>query len=240
MKKKIIAVLLMCTFLSLPVMAGGNIMQLEQVNYPISVNGVLIDTSAFPVLNLNGSTYVPLRLVSEALGSSVNWDDADKTIDIIGRDSWVEYNMLVSNLYMRFSALAYSMQYTYASFESDYNLYIDGSTADPFPGIRQMLDNTAASIDDISYWLDILYRDYFIDKELISDIDLRTEHAKFALQYLNSLFDLCQGVVSETYTAKYLHAHYDEYYDKYKYHRNIFEKDSYNLHSEYMSKIFND
>lgn len=43
------------------------------------VNGKRIDTD---IQIVNGSSYVPLRVVSEALGANVNWDEASRTISI--------------------------------------------------------------------------------------------------------------------------------------------------------------
>ena len=51
---------------------AANNYTLEQVNYPIYINGTQ-QTTDKPVLNLDGSTYVPLRFVGEGSGLEVNW-----------------------------------------------------------------------------------------------------------------------------------------------------------------------
>jgi hypothetical protein len=46
------------------------------------INGNLIDTDLQIV---NGSSYVPLRVVSDALGADVQWDENDRTISITSK-----------------------------------------------------------------------------------------------------------------------------------------------------------
>ena len=58
-----------------------------QVDYPIYVDGVLLPVDNLPVLNLNGSTYVPLRKVSEGANLYVNWDAESRTISIANVDA---------------------------------------------------------------------------------------------------------------------------------------------------------
>ncbi|WP_151736728.1 stalk domain-containing protein [Paenibacillus tengchongensis] len=46
------------------------------------VNGALVTLSTAPFVNASGSTYVPLRFVSQALGASVAWDQENYIISI--------------------------------------------------------------------------------------------------------------------------------------------------------------
>lgn len=78
MKKVLLLTLLVC-FLVVPVQAGQNLFQLSAVKYPIIVNGVELK-SDLPILNYNGSTYVPLKKVSEATGAIVEWDGVNKKV----------------------------------------------------------------------------------------------------------------------------------------------------------------
>ncbi|MGB9695225.1 MAG: stalk domain-containing protein, partial [Caldisericaceae bacterium] len=50
-------------------------------NIKIIINGEAKTSSQEPFI-FNGSTYVPLRFVSESVGMSVNWDGPTNTIDI--------------------------------------------------------------------------------------------------------------------------------------------------------------
>jgi len=52
-------------------------------NIKLVVNGETVATSQEPFI-VEGSTYVPLRLVSQALGAVVNWDSASNVITING------------------------------------------------------------------------------------------------------------------------------------------------------------
>ena len=50
-------------------------------NIKIAVDGKEVKTDSEPFV-YNGSTYVPIRVVSEALGAEVNWNDKTKTVEI--------------------------------------------------------------------------------------------------------------------------------------------------------------
>ncbi len=64
---------------------GGTTITLRIGEKQAAKNGVVVPL-AQPAQILNGSTMVPLRFVSEALGSTVKWDGATKSIDILGPD----------------------------------------------------------------------------------------------------------------------------------------------------------
>lgn len=62
--------------------ASPKLYSLTDAAYPIVVNGVAYSNMELPMLNYNGSTYVPLRATGELLGATVAWDDADRRVDI--------------------------------------------------------------------------------------------------------------------------------------------------------------
>jgi S1-C subfamily serine protease len=72
---KILAVLLILSVI--PVSAATY--QLVTASYPINVNGQKI---AVTPLNLNGTTYLPLRSISEAVGVPIAWDNTKKSVEI--------------------------------------------------------------------------------------------------------------------------------------------------------------
>jgi hypothetical protein len=55
---------------------------LTDTTYPIEVNGSAYVNTQQPVMNYNGSTYVPLRAVGELLGANVAWDEANRRVEI--------------------------------------------------------------------------------------------------------------------------------------------------------------
>ena len=70
-KKQIIAATALMLAISSTAYASDNI--------NIFVNGNALNTGAFI---MNDSTYIPLRAVSEALGSNVNWDGNTRSVYI--------------------------------------------------------------------------------------------------------------------------------------------------------------
>lgn len=53
----------------------------EDASFPILVNGKAFTTDK-PIVTINGSTYMPLRAIGEALGVKVNWNDEKGQVEI--------------------------------------------------------------------------------------------------------------------------------------------------------------
>lgn len=53
----------------------------QDVNYPIYIDNVVF-TPNTPAQNVNGSTYLPLRAMSQALGVQIEWDQAARRVDV--------------------------------------------------------------------------------------------------------------------------------------------------------------
>lgn len=63
------------------------------VNYPILVNGVRV-TFDKPIVSINGSTYMPLRALGEALGETVGWNAALNSVGIRNDANFGHYGRL--------------------------------------------------------------------------------------------------------------------------------------------------
>lgn len=76
------------SFNGVPVMAlsGLRSISVKYDNIRMTLNGKEVKADAEPFI-YEGSTYVPLRFVSEVLGASVNWHSNLKTIDISNQSS---------------------------------------------------------------------------------------------------------------------------------------------------------
>jgi len=55
---------------------------LTKADYPVVVNGSPVGGAELPILNYEGSTYIPMRAVGEILGAEVSWNDAWKRAEI--------------------------------------------------------------------------------------------------------------------------------------------------------------
>jgi serine protease Do len=78
MKKKK-TVLFTILFILLPITAYGVNYTLTSATYSINVNGQKL---AVQPLNLNGTTYLPLRSISEAVGVPINWNNSTRSVEI--------------------------------------------------------------------------------------------------------------------------------------------------------------
>lgn len=84
MKKIILGIVIGATLTSCATAFAADVKNyvLTLVNYPILVNGVEFKDAENPILNYNGSTYVPLAKLSDITGVKYKWNDTAKRIEI--------------------------------------------------------------------------------------------------------------------------------------------------------------
>ena len=82
LKHRLLSMLLLIFTLSFSIPCFANSIQ-------ISLDGKVLDTSVAPI-SKNGTTLVPLRLISENLGADVNYDKFSKKISITSNISFIE------------------------------------------------------------------------------------------------------------------------------------------------------
>lgn len=84
MKRKIILLTLILSLIALPVFAGGTF-TLQQVPYPVLVNGSQINSN-LPILtyktNGGDNTYVPLRAVLDLMEAKTTWDGKKVNVQV--------------------------------------------------------------------------------------------------------------------------------------------------------------
>ncbi|SDJ92756.1 hypothetical protein [Paenibacillus naphthalenovorans] len=68
--------------LAIPAYAAVKQYILTQVNYPIIVNGVEYKDPDRPILNYEGSTYIPLAKIGDLTGVNYQWNDTLKRVEI--------------------------------------------------------------------------------------------------------------------------------------------------------------
>ena len=68
-------------------------------NITVTLNGTAIDFADQPATIVDGRTLVPLRAIFEALGASVEWDQATKTVTSAMDDTTVKLTIGDNNLY---------------------------------------------------------------------------------------------------------------------------------------------
>ncbi|MDP4180566.1 MAG: stalk domain-containing protein [Bacillota bacterium] len=81
MKRIIAVVFIIIMIFPLSSLAGQEIFQLRRVYYPIEIDGKEAKIEN-PILNYNGSTYVPLKWFSQITLSGVNWDKDNNKVNI--------------------------------------------------------------------------------------------------------------------------------------------------------------
>lgn len=55
---------------------------LTPITYDITVNGKSLQDEQYPMLNLDGTTYLSLRKTAEAFGATLFWNEATKTAEL--------------------------------------------------------------------------------------------------------------------------------------------------------------
>ena len=76
----IMILLMLC--LSVFAKTGSQLIEIYYQDIKLNVNGVRVDTSNNEPFIYNGTTYLPVRAVAEALGQNVDWDGNTKTVSI--------------------------------------------------------------------------------------------------------------------------------------------------------------
>lgn len=93
----------------------------------------------------DGTTYLPIRAVSEALGKNVSWDDDTKTVSITDRDISYEYGNLI-------------YENPLASAEDTKNFVMEGDATVSFPDGKMRLENnldpSLGQASNYVYWCD--------------------------------------------------------------------------------------
>lgn len=72
---------------------GSQWIEIFYSDIKINVNGTRINTSNNEPFIYNGTTYLPVRAVAEALGQNVDWDGNTKTVSIGSKPSGAAYLM---------------------------------------------------------------------------------------------------------------------------------------------------
>lgn len=85
MKKFIVGVLVGASLMLGSTVFADQIKQyiLTAANYPIFVNGTEFKDASAPILNYEGSTYVPLAKLGDLTGVNYKWNDASKRVEIV-------------------------------------------------------------------------------------------------------------------------------------------------------------
>lgn len=81
MKKSFLAITLVVTMMATLVM-GNTVSHASENAVTITLNGTVVESDVAAYINEDGRTMVPVRLVSEALGASVDWDEVNRQVTI--------------------------------------------------------------------------------------------------------------------------------------------------------------
>lgn len=121
---------------------------LTKVSYPIIVNGEEYVNNELPVLNYEGSTYVPLKAVGDVLGSNVKWNsdlgrveigDGSNTVPELSQKSTVEHSQTTHGYIDMFDII--HKHNVYFEFDKDKNLMLFKTSQDFYEGKNPVLTN---------------------------------------------------------------------------------------------------
>lgn len=82
MRKKLVAiVIILCTLVFSVCFANDKLEYiLEKVNYTLFINDIKYENEELPILNYLGNTYVPLRILANTCGTSVDWREDTNSV----------------------------------------------------------------------------------------------------------------------------------------------------------------
>ncbi|MBQ7718140.1 MAG: NPCBM/NEW2 domain-containing protein [Clostridia bacterium] len=80
---------------------GSEWIEIFYSDIKLNVNGIRVNTSNNEPFIYNGTTYLPVRAVAEALGQNVDWDGNTKTVSIGSKPNGVAYLMDVCPPYQK-------------------------------------------------------------------------------------------------------------------------------------------
>jgi S1-C subfamily serine protease len=140
---KLIAVIL----IAFTTISYGATYSLVSAAYPINVNGQKI---AVQPLNLNGTTYLPLRSISEAVGVPIEWNSTKKSVEIQTvdmeslKESCIKIKASDGETYSQGSAVAWD----YGEFLTAYHAVDEGrTTVTDFGTTSFAVDRYAETLD---------------------------------------------------------------------------------------------
>jgi hypothetical protein len=162
MKKFLIGVLVGCLLMmTTPVLADSIFQSIDVVldSVQVQVNGEKLDANT---ILYNGSTYLPMRKVAEAVGKDVEWDQETMTANIVEKkvgdismnnDEFVVYNPNTKEVYGEKNGETYrNLKHIINLIEKYPNFYIDYNNDTQKLTLYKSGD-TMEFIADISYYL---------------------------------------------------------------------------------------
>lgn len=162
MRKFLIGVLVGCLLMmTTPVLADSIFQSIDVVldSVQVQVNGEKLDANT---ILYNGSTYLPMRKVAEAVGKDVEWDQETMTANIVEKkvgdismnnDEFVVYNPNTKEVYGEKNGETYrNLKHIINLIEKYPNFYIDYNNDTQKLTLYKSGD-TMEFIADISYYL---------------------------------------------------------------------------------------
>lgn len=150
-------------------------------NIGVTYNGVSKTLSAEPFL-VDGSTYVPLRAVSEVMGADVNWNGSTNTVTITNNagDTTSLQQQLASANY-QVTTLQRELETVKAELDTYKNSNNSSNT-----GSTSGTDITTAELTATEKYLSDTYADYFDDVYFDFDLAKKGSRLQLTLSYSDS------------------------------------------------------
>ncbi|MEG6522754.1 copper amine oxidase N-terminal domain-containing protein [Desulfotomaculum sp. 1211_IL3151] len=203
MKKRFLTFVLtvaMITVIGLAAEAGTTTKQItitdQDTQIYVNNNVIRLQENEEPIL-YNGRTFVPIRLVSEALNQTVQWDGANKAVKITGNtgtstDALTQKDLEIQNLKLQIENLNNTIATLESSADDDdkiSDLEDDlASDYDYLEDVRIDAIRLAGDEDDIDVTIEVNLDDYADDWSDLDDNDIE--------DYLEDLVDSIQNKLS--------------------------------------------
>ena len=219
--KKIVSLLLTALML-FSFTAAANDYVCKEVFYPIYIEDALLSTGSLPILNLNGSTYIPLRKIGEGSGLSVDWIADKQEIRITNLSDSSEH---LSKLYALGIDILNETSLLQELTDKSVRLclstanYIDHNSEVKL--IEYLINHKdryiPQQIEEIEYLINFYITEYRnkervpgVSKEILNfDPENCLLQSKKAQQKLNQIIDATIGYLNNIYTYEYYISTYD-------------------------------
>lgn len=173
MKKRVLVFVLLFALVPSVVFGGSEQIKVQRNAATVVVNGEKISVDNFLY---NGTTYVPLRAVSENMGAAVDWNNAAKTASISSNLNATDSDQVLFNTVLNHALYECSVATKDLTNAMAIHFLTSDNTVEPLVNLRPLVKSVTSSLQEWEEMCKTIGGDTFIAHQLISN-NLKTANA---------------------------------------------------------------